>query len=489
MKIETFLEKAEARELNLIRHLILLGREATAAEMIEFLEITKASLDKDIEMIQSRFEGAELAAEITYDGQSMALTLSPECSFEQIQQLYLADSVKVDIINYLYRHQEFSVIQLAQKLSLSESSLFRKIKELNDHLSEFNIKIRNGRFHGEELQIRYFYYQFYWNIADKSTITIDTQDNQVSSMTQGIEKFLEVSFDSDAKERIGVWFDISKQRIKVKKKKYAEMRKQMAPYLDDHFYQKIRQMLLRYFSRYSLEFDEEEAMMHFIFLMAFPVLSEEDFHQYRLLRGRRTPSAYLDTYIVESIVIQYQVKRLPFMLERILFYSLSQIHTKLYFLQGDIENYDYDALLKKVRGFTGNELVTFATQLCGISLGKFALEDTSETSLNRLMLIKYISLLDYFTHTTQLTLRVGIDLHMDPIYTEMLNRMLILKMRHMNGTQVERYDATKTYDLILTNESRRNHEKYRTAQVYVLSEVLSEFDLHEIEALIKRINQ
>jgi hypothetical protein len=489
MKIEAFLEKAEIREINIIRKLILEGGTVNYNDMIEFLAITRASLDKDLNMIASRFKSNEAKAQIIFDGQIIQLEMDARYSFEQIYQLYLQGSVKAEIINYLYRYQEFSVLQLSQKLSISESSLFRRIKDLNTHLKEFQIKIRNGRMQGEELQIRYFYYQFYWSVAHKKALKTHGNDGQITNMIQGLENFLNISFGEEAKQRIAIWFQISKNRIKVADKVYKNLRKQMKPYLEDDLYQKIRIIVLRYFSRYSIEFDEEEAMLHFVFLLSFPILSEDDFHEYKLLRNRRAPTAYLDTYIAEVIIIHYEVKKLPYMIERELFYYLSQIHTKLYFLQGNIEVYDDDELFKKMKNFAGKELVSFAYQLRDISLKEFKIENSSNTPFLRMILLRYISLLNFISYNTMNTLQIGIDLMSDSITAETLNRMLILKMKHINGIHIEEYQMNKEYDLILTNNLQSSQNDYGNAEIYLLSEMLSTFDVKNIEALIKQLNQ
>ena len=48
------------------------------------------------------------------------------------------------------------IFELAEALLVSESTLFRKIKELNKLLAEFELQIKNNKLVGEESQIRYF---------------------------------------------------------------------------------------------------------------------------------------------------------------------------------------------------------------------------------------------------------------------------------------------------------------------------------------------
>lgn len=485
MKLEHFLEKHDIRQVNIFRKLVLSGGSSSYAEMLDYLGVAKASLDKDLEAISFQIQDVKEDVRVDYDGQTISLFMSNGYSLDRIYQLYLQQAVKVSIILYLFKHQEFSITKLTQKLLISESSLFRKIKELNSYLAEFGIKIRNGQLQGEELQIRYFYYQFYWYVANKEAISNHKTDRQVPQMVQAMENFLGVTFAPENKQRLSIWFYISKKRIAIDKKKYQNLRQKMEPYLTDHLYQKIRPMVLRYFSRYSVEVDEEEAMLHFVFLLAFPILTEHDFHEYALLRDRHAPIASLDTYIAETIIIHYKFRKLPYMLERDIYYHLSHTHTKMYFFTGDIEIYEYEAMLQKEKQFTGKSLVAFADQLRTISISKLGLDEAENSNLLKMKTLKYISLLAIISFKMTTILQIGIDLKMDRIYTETLDQLLILNMQHINGTHVEKYQPNKNYNLVLTNVPPLKKDQYGQTQVYVLSEILSPFDMKNIQRIIQ----
>lgn len=176
-------------------------------------------------------------------------------------------------------------------------------------------------------------------------------------------------------------------------------------------------------------------------------------------------------------------------MQRELFYYLSHIHIKLYFLQGNIETNDYKALLPKMKSETGDDLISFAYQMRDISLDQFAIKDARDNSFLQELLLKYINLLKFISYKTTKNLSIGIDLAADPIDVEVLTHMLISNIKHINGIQVEKYQENKKYDFILTNKAQKKKDDYKNAEVYILSEVLSAFDMKNIEELIKRLNQ
>lgn len=485
MRVEDFLEKNEVREMTIFNQLVLNKGVVTFADLLDDLSISKASLEKDIDSLTDRIQVFNGQVSILYDGKTIELAMSDELSLQHIRRMYLSQSIKIAIINFLFKHQEFSITQLTQELAISESSLFRKIKDLNKHLKPFGIKIRNGQMQGEELQIRYFYFQFYRYIDNQSSLQAE---NGVNQMIQAMEKFLSVNIPSDNRQRLITWFTISRFRMNVKEKTHNDLRSKMKPYMTDSFYRKLQVFILRYFSRYAVEVDEVEAMIHFSFLLSFPIMNEEDFHEYKLIRNRHAPIAAADTFIVETIINHFKFRRLPYMLEREIAYHLTHIHTRLYFFQGDIEIYDYDEILSKERELIGKNLVSFARRLLDISCDMLETQAKEKGDGHKMEVLKYTSLLILISLKMTSVIHIGIDLKMDSIYKETLSELLMLRIRPINGVLIERYEAGKDYDLILTNRAPLENNYYDGARLYLLSEIMSSFDMENIQNIIQELN-
>ncbi|MGQ4818988.1 helix-turn-helix domain-containing protein, partial [Enterococcus faecium] len=83
--------------------------------------------------------------QLTYDGQQLSITLSDFFSLNHLIEAFVKESLKFQLLDYLYRNKEFSIVQLTTKFMISESSLFRKIKELNQLLAAFDLQIKNGQ--------------------------------------------------------------------------------------------------------------------------------------------------------------------------------------------------------------------------------------------------------------------------------------------------------------------------------------------------------
>ena len=50
---------------------------------------------------------------------------------------------------------------------------------------------------------------------------------------------------------------------------------------------------------------------------------------------------------------------------------------------------------------------------------------------------------------------------MDALYQAALTQVLMLSLKNMNGTLVERYQPEQTYDLIVTNYQQTSYQEHR----------------------------
>ena len=82
--------------------------------------------------------------------------MSESQTLDEVISFLIQDSVKYRLILLFLEQKNYMIFELAELLLLSESTLFRKIKELNKLLLEFDIQIKNNKLIGEESQIRYF---------------------------------------------------------------------------------------------------------------------------------------------------------------------------------------------------------------------------------------------------------------------------------------------------------------------------------------------
>lgn len=487
MKIEELLDKKEAREVGILKKVILAGGRISDSELLAYLGVSKASFESDLNELSYYLKPYENDCSLFYDGQWVAIHMSDQFSISKVLEDYVRASIKFQVIDYLFHYREFTIAQLTTKFMISESSLFRKIKELNLLLKEFGLKIRNGQLKGEELQVRYFYFQIYWFLTPYEVHQEKTLTVQNSRIIEALEKALTLSFEEHGKLKISLWLSISKKRIIAQPKIFKELHSKSQKYEQDPFFKTLRSFVIRFFSRYPLEIDEEESLLHFIFLTSMSVLAELDFAEYSLIRGRRTPTSLADTFVLEHVILYYRPQKFFPELEKKIFYYFSQIHSRLYFFKGELELFDRENIWQKEENLSSRQLADFSQVLLDKSLECFDEEYEKGNSLHEWSLVKYLSVLAIIDFEIVGETRIGIDLKMDHLYKEVLTQVLVLSLKNLNSLTIEQYDAKNSYDLMITNVMKPN--PYRSAKdVYVLSELGSTYDINQIRMKIRELH-
>lgn len=77
---------------------------------------------------------------------------------------YLCDLPEVTFLKAIIEEEDIQAKQLAETLLISESSMRRRVKKINEWLKKFDIHLKRGTYElvGEEEQIRAFIFHFYW---------------------------------------------------------------------------------------------------------------------------------------------------------------------------------------------------------------------------------------------------------------------------------------------------------------------------------------
>lgn len=487
MRIEDFLEKKEQVQVALIKKLVLTGGKTSYGNLRKHLSISKASLETYLDEIDDNLLSYTGACQLKKSqGSMLELILMDHFSIETVYIDYVKRSLKFQLIEYVFFYQEYTAVKIGHDLAISESSLFRKIKEVNQLLKEFQIKIKNGRLQGEELQIRYFYFQLYSFVPPNPKFQELIYTSKIQRMIAGLERDLSITISAFSRKRVSLWFAISKKRANVIEKSYKSVKKKMKPYKTDRLFQQVRQLVILYFSRYSIEIIEEESMLHFIFLITQSILSETDFSSYDLIRSRRTPTALADTLLRETVLHYYLPRKPTIMLERQINYYLSQVNGGLYFFEGILEIYERADLIKQDSLFGRQQSQQLAQELLETAMSTFGFKKATNQALQIASQSEYETILTLVEFKISKEIRVGIDLKLTEMHREILTKMLIVQMENIPGVTVEPVQIQRKYDLILTNESQLGQESEGTDR-YVLSELCSNYDLIQIKNRMEQL--
>lgn len=475
-----FLEKKEAKQILLLKKLIISGGTMRFQEMVAYLNLSKASLETYITELIEYLKKYQDAITLDFDGEILAITLSHNFSLKQVEKDFYQDSLKYKIMTYLFSNPEFSTVALASNLKISESTLFRKIKELNSCLTEFDLMIWQGKLVGDEHQIRYFYFQLFWCIDHNFPEHKKLPTHPLVSL---LEKKLFQSLSKESKTRLNLWVTISQKRMGYRHKKFGKLPQLFQPYQNDPLYLTLRELVFRSLGHYALELEEEEAIMQFIFILSMSILSEEDFKEYNYERSHATPTAITDTLVLECVLRYYRPIQLTSELEAWTYYQLASNHPRLYFFKGDIEVSSTSHFWQLEESLSSHNIKRLSTHLLTVARDRLLPKAAPITGLDYLTELKYLCTLLLVDRQISRNIMVGIDLNTTHLFKEAAFQMISVQLNSLNGVVCQEYCASQTYDLIITNEQSCRYQTHH----YVLSELGTSFDIAQIKQYIRQI--
>ena len=479
MKIEQLLEKKEQLQVLILREMVLHGGTVGTNQLREQVNLSKTSFDQyiaEIPMI-GRMMGKKVA--IKRNEFQVTLELAEDVSLEKIILFLVQQSLKFKLLVYLLEHHQASIVRLAIAFNISESSVFRKIKELNQLLQEFSLQIKNGQLYGEELQVRYFYYVLFQFISESQRPLFLQQTPDKAPLILGLERALETTFSQESASKIACWLGITRKRLLSEKTTFATLKEKKILYQKDRLYQALDPVISLYLSRTAAEISGYEPLMFYSFFVSFAVLSEEHFYQYDLTRSKKLPTAVLDTYIRETMLWHYRPRKLKIKEEKAVGYQLAQIDNEFYFFRGVMMIYEPEHLLQQQKKMLGRSLSQLLERLKETTLTQLPAKQGEEAALSYLM-IQYANILMMIDFYIAKSVTIGIDIETLPIYRVAFQQFLLRELKGISGIEIENRRPGKKYDLVITFNQEDPHQNY-----YYLSEFASSYDIARLKQKIE----
>lgn len=479
MKIEQLLEKKEQLQVLILRDMVLHGGTVGTNQLREQVNLSKTSFDQyiaEIPMI-GRMMGKKVA--IKRNEFQVTLELAEDVSLEKIILFLVQQSLKFNLLVYLLEHHQASIVRLATAFNISESSVFRKIKELNQLLQEFSLQIKNGQLYGEELQVRYFYYVLFQFISESQRPLFLQQTPDKAPLILGLERALETTFSQESASKIACWLGITRKRLLSEKTTFATLKEKKILYQKDRLYQALDPVISLYLSRTAAEISGYEPLMFYSFFVSFAVLSEEHFYQYDLTRSKKLPTAVLDTYIRETMLWHYRPRKLKIKEEKAVGYQLAQIDNEFYFFRGVMMIYEPEHLLQQQKRMLGRSLSQLLERLKETTLTQLPAKQGEEAALSYLM-IQYANILMMIDFYIAKSVTIGIDIETLPIYRVAFQQFLLRELKGISGIEIENRRPGKKYDLVITFNQEDPHQNY-----YYLSEFASSYDIARLKQKIE----
>nr|WP_238991106.1 helix-turn-helix domain-containing protein [Lactococcus lactis] len=416
--------------------------------------------------------------EVIRQNNKLVLNMSESQTLDEVISFLIQDSIKYRLILLFLEQKNYMIFELAELLLLSESTLFRKIKELNKLLLEFDIQIKNNKLIGEESQIRYFYYLLFDSLHPKFRPDLLQVTKFQVEFVQQLEETLKVNFSESSKDKLYRWLAITERRRKLTDIQITKSLEMKKIYQDDHLYQLLDYLFYQYIYDNQSK-DNCETIFFYSFLQSFFILDKESYYRFDIYRSKKIPTVLLNISLRERMLNHYRPHRLGLEEEKSISYQLAQVNNKFTFFQGSLFTKIQEDLMLHKQNWVDKSFQDLLDNLKDIALSYIPKEqDLPELIFgyrNALMLLELLS-------AQQLT--VAYDLSDTPAYQIPMEHYLKNNLRSVEKIKLEHYQESQSYDLLIS--SKRNDSR---KLVYILSEFSSDYDFEELLSHIESLKK
>ncbi|WP_430535247.1 helix-turn-helix domain containing protein [Listeria rocourtiae] len=171
--LQLIAEKKVRRQIKVLQKIYDAKFPITVDEIAEDLDISKRTLSRDIKDIEHSFPEQEVLELNTVYGYSISHSHYVDDLIVRISE----ESPLLLIVNGVFQGEFKSIDEWADELFISTSTLNRYLSYLKNILKEFKLELSLTpiAFIGEEVNIRHFFFNFFYNMNDISTISHPTE--------------------------------------------------------------------------------------------------------------------------------------------------------------------------------------------------------------------------------------------------------------------------------------------------------------------------
>ncbi|MBA3926655.1 helix-turn-helix domain containing protein [Listeria rustica] len=171
--LQLIAEKKVRRQIKVLQKIYDAKFPLTVDEIAEDLDISKRTLSRDIKDIEHSFPEQEVLELNTVYGYSISHSHYVDDLIVRISE----ESPLLLIVNGVFQEEFKSIDEWADELFISTSTLHRYLTYLKNLLKEFKLELSLTPIAilGEEVNIRHFFFNFFYNMNDISTISHPTE--------------------------------------------------------------------------------------------------------------------------------------------------------------------------------------------------------------------------------------------------------------------------------------------------------------------------
>lgn len=465
------------------------GGRCTKEELCHNLEITQNTLAEYTILLQNFISEHSFSNEITIIEENQMLLLKKKRTFplKLCYLKFLERSSKYQIINWVFTNGSINGPIFQNYFNISSATYYRRIAELNKLLEEFQLSLRRGKIIGNENQIRYFYYCYFWFLRENKE-DLDQEINKLYiPLIDELTEALDITFDHLEELQIKLWMKITFTRLNQTREYTfaADFERKDRPLFDE-----INKILFHYMKAYGRPYTLYEGLMFYDFFCSMRNFSVYSPFAFRLAQRQREEKTYLD-YQNQQILIylnrigyiknQFFPKR-----HRILSHYLYQYHSQLYYFDGFILNFDSWGLFLTAQNLREPFNFEDVHQFMNFCQQQFYPNDPLQRYCSVLSEINYSSILNIAQDLANKHIAIAVHHSLNPFLASLTIQLLKNTLGNKYELDLSLHGEDVPHDILLSNIYNEIFAE-NSAYYYVFSDCCNQYDVAEIEKLIQQV--
>lgn len=270
MKITQLLSKNQQVQFTVFEYFLHHSKEIPLKELVQEIHVSLPTLQKELASLRLELKAYEPRARLEKDEKDYySLHLPSNFSVKEFLNYYLQQALDYQLLHSIFQQKNISITKMMLEFQISEASIFRRFKGINQLLEEFNIQIKNKKIIGDENQIRFFFFHFFWHSQSLEDIQKKMDHSMSKHLIQILESYFQRTFSLKEYWKLGLWFEIMSRRFNYREEQTKDFSQEfLAEFDEDETFQQLKNILARYLSRFAYQSFDSEAIYLYFFLLS-----------------------------------------------------------------------------------------------------------------------------------------------------------------------------------------------------------------------------
>lgn len=411
-------------------------------------------------------------------------------NFYETVYRYVKESINYQILMAFYHDENSSIENLSFSLNVSESSIFRRIKQLNNLLSEFQIKIAHGELVGSELQIRFFYYSLFLATDFNYDDTIEA--GVILEYIKVFENYFDFNVNDSNLMRTKIWMKVSVHRMMRKDRDNWVISDDLADMVaNNSLFNQVEEKMHDIYIKFSKKIDVHfESTLLYAWTTAFVSVPSSAYLSRDFIAINRANNTRLQQaveYLEQGFESKLDVKIVGENVSE----SLYPICTEVFCFHGTMDAVG-TFMMNSYRKKYSNHLVRRHVEIAMDELidSPSLAENWADfyKQYRQPFIDKMVEIFSARLLEKETMLTVGVDLNANERIKELFVRNTSQDLNVNLRVNVSIYDSSQRYDLVVTNFMNKNY-KNNAFDKYIITALGLDNDTPEIGKRLLNVNR